>query len=161
MMAKKSSCYLFIFTLMAIFGVTSSSYAESSRTESSSQKTSMQDVQRETQDFLQTLGTYTSNQRDEAVRETKAALDSLDQQIDVLEMHIDNNWEQMSKSAQEQARSSLKALRKQRVQTAEWYGSLKSSSADAWEHTKQGFSEAYNALYKSWKKSQKEFGSNQ
>jgi hypothetical protein len=41
------------------------------------------------------------------------------------------------------------------------YGSLKSSSAYAWEHTKQGFSEAYNALYESWEKSQKEFGSDQ
>lgn len=160
-MTKKSSYYLFMFMLMAIFGVTSVSYAESSRTESSSEKNSMQDVQQEAQDFLQTLGTYTANQRDEAIRETRAALDSLDQQIDVLEMRIDNNWEQMNKAAREQARSSLKALRKQRIQVAEWYGSLKSSSADAWEHTKQGFSEAYNALYESWKKSQKEFDADQ
>jgi hypothetical protein len=146
---------------MAIFGVTSISYAESSSTKSSSEKTSTQDVQQEAQDFLQTLGTYTANQRDEAIRETKAALDNLDQQIDLLEMRIDNNWEQMNKAAREQARSSLKSLREQRIQVAEWYGSLKSSSADAWEHTKQGFSEAYNSLYESWKKSQKEFGSDQ
>jgi hypothetical protein len=161
MMIKKSNFYLLIFMLMTIFGVTSISYAKSSSTESSSEKTSIQDVQRETQEFLQALGNYTANQRDEAIRETKIALDSLDQQIDVLEMRIDNNWEQMNKAAREQARSSLKALREQRIQVAEWYGSLKSSSTDAWEHTKQGFSEAYNALYESWKKSQQEFSADQ
>jgi hypothetical protein len=34
---------------------------------------------------------------------------------------------------------------------------MQSSSADAWEHMKQGFSDAYKALYDAWENSVKEF----
>jgi len=63
----------------------------------------------------------------------------------------------MNKAAREKARDSLKALHKQRTKVAEWYGSMKSSSADAWKHMKQGFSDAFKALYNAWEKSEKEF----
>ena len=93
------------------------------------------------QDVLQALQGYAADQRDEAVRKTKTALDNLDSRIDALETSIDSNWDRMDKAAREKARANLKALRKQRTELAEWYGSLKSSSADAWEHAKKGFSE--------------------
>ena len=91
------------------------------------------------QDVLQALKGYTADQRDEAIQKTKTALDNLDSRIDELETNIDNNWDRMDKAAREKARANLKALHKQRTELAEWYGSLKSSSADAWEHTKKGF----------------------
>jgi hypothetical protein len=36
---------------------------------------------------------------------------------------------------------------------------LKSSSADACEHMKKGFSDAYQKLYDAWEKTEKEFES--
>lgn len=50
----------------------------------------------------------------------------------------------------EQSRLTLKSLRDQRTQVAEWYGSLKSSSAGAWEQMKTGFSSANSALHDAW-----------
>jgi len=122
-------------------------------------KTSIGDVKQETQELLQTLKAYSVDQRDEAIEKTKAALDDLDKRIDALEARIDKNWEKMDAAAREKARANLKALREQRTKVAEWYGRMKSSSADAWEHVKKGFSDAYRALDDAWEKSEKEVDS--
>jgi septal ring factor EnvC (AmiA/AmiB activator) len=124
----------------------------------SENKTSIIKVKQETQDLIQALGAYTADQRDEAIENTQTALNDLDKRIDALETRINNNWDQMNKDARENARASLEALRKQRTEVGEWYSRLKTSSTDAWEHTKKGFSDAYKNLSDAWEKSEKEFG---
>ena len=141
--------------LIGMLGITPICYAETS-----TDKTSIEEVKKETQDLLQTLNAYTVEQREEAIRKTKTALDNLDKRIDSLQARIDRNWDQMDKAAREKARSNLRALRKERTQVAEWYGSLKNSTGDAWEHMKKGFSKAYKSLNDAFEKSVKEFRSN-
>ncbi|MCZ6667654.1 MAG: hypothetical protein O6932_03195 [Gammaproteobacteria bacterium] len=68
-------------------------------------------------------------------------------------------WEEMDQATRNKIQKSLQALRQQRTRVAEWYGSMKSSSASAWEHMKQGFSSAYTALHEAWEESEKEFNS--
>ena len=144
-----------MFMLIAMLVTTPLCYAESSE-----EKTSIEEVKQETQDLIQALGAYTADQRDEVIQRARTALNNLDKRIDALEKRIDDNWDQMNKAAREKARANLKALRKQRNKVAEWYGGLKASSADAWEHMKKGFSDAYKALGDAWEKSVKEFGTN-
>lgn len=144
-----------LLLLIAMAGITPLSHAETS-----TDKASIDDVKQETDDLLQALQAYTAGQRDEAIKASKEALDKLDKRIDALEARIDNNWDKMDKAAREQARANLKELRKQRTKVAEWYGSLKSSSVNAWVHMKKGFSNAYSALQDAWEKSEKEFGAN-
>lgn len=151
---EKSSCYAFIFVLVALFGIARPCYAEMS-----SDKTSIQAVRQETQDLIQALKGYSADQRDEAIQKTKSALEKIDKRIDALETRIDNNWDNMNKAAREKVLASLKVLRKQRIKVAEWYGSLKNSSVDAWEHMKKGFSDAYKAFSDAWERAEKEFGS--
>jgi hypothetical protein len=55
----------------------------------------------------------------------------------------------------------MKALRKQRTQVAQWYGSLEHSSLDAWGQMKKGFSAAYIDLHDAWEKSEQEFRSDE
>ncbi|MDZ7721538.1 MAG: hypothetical protein U5R06_01620 [candidate division KSB1 bacterium] len=129
-------------------------------TDLSKDKTSTKQIKQETQDLIKALGTYTADQREEAIERTKTALDDLDKRIDTLETRINNNWDQMNKDARENARANLEALRKQRTEVGDWYSRLKTSSADAWEHTKKGFSDAYKNLSDAWEKSEKEFGAN-
>ncbi len=128
--------------------------------ETASDKTSMEEVKKETQDLLRTLGAYSVEQRDELILKTKAALDNLDKRIEALEKRADKGWDKMDKAAREKARASLKELRSQRTQVAERYDTLKNSTGDAWEHVKKRFSEAYKNLNDAWEKSEKEVGSN-
>ena len=125
----------------------------------SADKTSITAVKQEAQDLMQALKSYSADQRDEALQQAGKTLDKLDKRIDALETDIKDNWEQMSKAARKETRENLKALREQRNQVAEWYGSMKTSSADAWEEMKKGFSNAYEALSNAWAESVKEFDS--
>jgi hypothetical protein len=145
------------FMVIGVLGITPLCHAETS-----SDTTSTAGVQQETPDFLhyiETLNAYTVEQRDAVIHQTKAALDDQDKRIDALEAGVDENWDKMDIAAREKVRASLKALHKQRIKVAEWYGSLKSSTDDAWEHMKKGFSDAYMDLNDAWEKAEKEFGS--
>jgi chromosome segregation ATPase len=150
---KKTSRRTFMFILIAMLGITPLCHAETSN-----DKTSIEEVNKEAKHLLQALKAYTADQRDEAIHKTKAALDNLDKHIDALETRIDSNWDKMDKAARKKARASMKVLHERRTQVAEWYGSLKSGSVDAWEQMKKGFSDAYMSLHDAWKKSEKEFG---
>jgi chromosome segregation ATPase len=117
---------------------------------------SLADVKKQTQELLHSLKAYTADQRDEAVQKTKAALDDLDERIDALEARIHSRWDRMDEGAREKARANLKALRERRRQVAAWYDKLKSSSAEAWEDVKQGFSDAYRALDDLWEETEED-----
>jgi len=146
-------CITFITILLALV-----SSAPLSNAETAPRKPTVEDVKKETQEYLQVLKSYSVAQRDEAIAKTEAELAALDASIDELETEIDANWEAMSKAARAEANATLRALHKQRNQVAEEYGRMQASSAAAWEEMKKGFSKAYVDLQEAWEKAEKEFG---
>lgn len=120
-------------------------------------KTTAKEVRQEVTDAAEAIKQYTADKRDEAAREAQAALAELDARIEALERRVERKWNRMDQAAREQASTTLKALRKQRIEVAEWYGGLKNSSAEAWEHMKSGFSGAYRSLRRAWEKAEKEY----
>lgn len=146
--------YLVTLMMFGLFSVAPMSHAQAAN-----DNTSMEDIQKETQDLLKTIGSYSVDKKDEAVQTAKDGLNEVDKRIDALEAKMDQNWDKMSQAAREQTRENLKALRKQRNQVAEWYGGMKNSTADAWENMKKGYSEAYNKLENAWEKSANAFSS--
>ncbi len=116
------------------------------------------DIREETRELIQALKAYGADKRDEAVAQTEAALNNIDRRIEALESSMLENWDKMDQAARDRSRASLNALRAQRTEVAEWFGGLKSSTATAWGHVKQGFSNAYRAMSKSWEKSEEELG---
>ncbi|MDR4517599.1 MAG: hypothetical protein MRK00_09465 [Nitrosomonas sp.] len=115
------------------------------------------EINQQTQKLIQSLKDYTNVQGGEAVHKIKTALENLGNCIDALEISVDNNWENMKQASRERARVNLKTLRMQRIQMAQWYGSLKSGFVETWEHTKKGFSSAYLKLHKTWEKYEQGF----
>lgn len=150
----KKTSVVFLFAVIAVLGMAPSSVAKST-----GDGATLEEVKTETKDLLEALKSYSVQQRDVAVEKTRAAMERLDQRVDALEAQVDQRWEKMSESARREARASLKELRKQRAQVAEWYGGLKNSSADAWDHVKQGFTGAYTELQTAWEKAEKELRS--
>ncbi len=145
-----------IFALIGILGIAPHCFGASAN-----DKTTTAEIKQETQALLQTLKSYTIEQKDEAIAATGAALNRLDRDIDALERNIDKRWSKMDEVTRDKTRASLKTLRTQRTQAAEWYGSLKSGAAGSWEHIKEGFSDAYKSLDKAREKSEQEFNRNQ
>lgn len=149
-MKYKTDQYAFILMLIVGLGITPACYADTA-----SDKTSTSEIKQASQDLIQALEAYSAEGRDEVIQKAKAVLDKMDKRIDALESRVDNNWDKMDKAAREKARASLTALHKQRTEVAEWYGSLKSSSADTWGRAKNSFLSAYMAFHEAWEKSEK------
>ena len=139
--------------LLASVGLASGQAADQQR------ETSAADVERESEELMQALKSYGAEQRDEALEKSRAALDNLDRRIETLETGLLEQWDEMDEAARSKARESLQALREQRTRVAEWYGSLKSGSASAWGHIKQGFSNAYRSLNEAWEKTEEDLAS--
>lgn len=126
--------------------------------ETAPKKPTIEEVKKETQEYLRVLKSYSVAQRDEAVAKTEAELAELDASLEELEAEIDANWEEMSKAARAEANATLRELHKLRNEVAEEYGRMQASSAAAWEEMKKGFSKAYVDLQEAWEKAEKEFG---
>jgi hypothetical protein len=144
---KSEMCRLM---LVGILGISSFCYAE---TESA--KTSIEAVKKETQDLLKSIGSYSVDKKDEAVQKAKEGLSKLDKLIASQQAKLDKNWDSMNETAREKAADNLTALREQRDQISTWYSNMKTSSVDSWDRMKKGYSDAYNALEKSWEESGK------
>lgn len=100
---------------------------------------------------------YSVEQRDEAVKNARVALDNLDARINRLAADIDSKWDQLDASARKKAYESMDKLRKERNDAAEWVGALKHSSKEAWDEVKNGFAKSYEALSNSFSKAKEEF----
>lgn len=156
MKINQTGRYAAIFMLIVGVGAMPSVQATAA-----SDKTSIEEVKKETRELLQSLKAYSADQRDEAIEHANSALENLDRRIEALDQKLVNQWEQMDQAARDNARATLNALRRQRTRVAEWYGSMKSSSVGAWGQMKQGFSSAYEALHEAWEKSEEEFSSDE
>jgi septal ring factor EnvC (AmiA/AmiB activator) len=139
-------------SMLVMFMILTLCFIPLSYTQASDDKTTIQDVKQEAQDLISKIKSYTVDQRDEATKQTEQALKKLDNRIDALETDIYSRWDQMDKAAREEAQAGLKELRKQRIELAEWYGSLKNSSFGVWDQMKKGFSNAYQAIIDAWAK---------
>ena len=137
---------VWVFALSALFAVSPWSFAA----EAQGGKTTAKDVAR-------TIKDYTVAQRDEAIKNAKAALDDVDARIRGMERKLDNEWDRMDQAARKKARATLAALRRERNEVAEWYGGLKHSSAESWEQVKTGFVKSYEVLRDSFARARKEF----
>ena len=66
----------------------------------------------------------------------------------------------MTDATRKKVSATMKKLRKERVQLAEWYGGMKHSTANAWDDMKNGFSEALDSIADAWDKAEDEFENN-
>jgi len=142
-----------VFALSALFAVSPFALAA----EAPGGKTTGKDISKKAADTGRAIKDYTVEQRDEAVKSAKAALDELDASIRRLERKLESDWDKMDEAARKKARATLDALRRQRNELAEWYGGLKHSSAEAWDEVKTGFSKSYDALKGAFARARKAF----
>lgn len=151
----KNNTFIIALVTAMTLGFSQMTYADNHK-----ESVTSQDIKKETQELISTLGKYTASQRDEAKKTAEKAMKKLDNRIESLEYRIDTNWDNMTKATQKEAKANLKALRQQRNELAEWYGGFKHSSSEAWSDVKQGFSGAYKAINNSLENALNEYEEN-
>ena len=115
------------------------------------------DMSKKVEAAAEAIKNYTVAQKDEAIKNAKATLEDLDARIKQMEDRLDKEWGHMDSAARDTTRASIRKLREQRTDLADWYGQLKQSSAAAWDYVKRGFIDSYETLRGSVEKVQKEF----
>lgn len=143
-------------TFLALTTIVSVALASPAHAADSTKETSRAEVQREVSQAIEAIKGYSIDQRDQALQKARSMLDRLDARIEQLERGIRQNWDEMSETTRNKTSETLSQLRKKRNQLAEWYGSLKHGSGNAWDEIKQGFSDAYSELQAAWKKADRE-----
>ncbi|MDA3869048.1 MAG: hypothetical protein PF589_03695 [Gammaproteobacteria bacterium] len=116
-----------------------------------------QEMKKEWSEAVETLKQYSATQRDEALSQAQQTLTAMDRRIEQLQTRAETEWQSMSKNIRERREETLRNLRQERNELAEWYGGMKYSSDNAWEEVKQGFINAYGSLSKSFSRAQSEF----
>jgi len=142
-----------LFITAAFFAIGSVSFAA----QTPADKTTTKEVKQKVAEAAEAIKNYSVDQRDEAVKKAKVALDDLDARIDRMESQLNKKWDQMDQTTRKKARATLTALRKQRSELAEWYGGLKHSSSNAWEDVKKGFLNSYRELREAFDKAYSQF----
>ncbi|HET7766304.1 MAG TPA: hypothetical protein VFK92_14550 [Burkholderiales bacterium] len=120
--------------------------------EPAASKMTAKDVSRKADETARAVGKYTIQERDEALKSAKAALDDVDARMRTLDRKVDREWDRMDQAARARARTAQNALRRERDDVAEWYGGLKHGSAESWDEVKTGFVSSYEKLKASFAK---------
>ena len=131
--------------------------AASPGAEDGSAGTDLSAVKREWAETMEALKSYSATQRDAAVSQAEQTLTAMDRRIEQLEVRTGQQWDKLNHSAREARQATLRKLRAQRNQVAEWYGAMKHSSASAWGSVRQGFIDSYAVLSDSFARAWNEF----
>jgi uncharacterized protein YukE len=132
---------------------------ETSEEESSAEQTTAEEVKKEVAEAAEAIKDYSLDKREEAVKQAEMMLEELDERISKLETEFKAQSEEFSQTAQKEMQMKLEELRQQRRAVSVRYEALKGGSEEAWEETKEGFSDAYDAIRASLKKAGKEMQS--
>jgi hypothetical protein len=118
--------------------------------------TTVTEVKQEVWQAFKAIENYSAVQKEEAIKKTRTALDDLDAQIDKMENRSAAKWRSMSEATRKKEQAALRELKRERIKVAEWYGSMKNSSAEAWEDSKKAFLKSTDALSDAFKKAEQQ-----
>lgn len=108
-------------------------------------------MEKEWNETMESLGSYSAEQRDKAVEAGRKTLDAMDERLEKMQAWTQKHWNSLSEEAKEKRTEMLKSMREQRNEAAEWYGAMKHGSAEAWDSTKQGFITSYGKLQNAYR----------
>ena len=118
--------------------------------------TPLTEVKQEIRQSFKSIENYSAAQKDEAINKTKAVLADLDTRIDNMENRSAAKWRSISEATRKKEQAVLRELKRERIKVAEWYGSMKNSSAETWEDTKKAFLKSTDALSDAFNKAEQQ-----
>ena len=109
--------------------------------------TTSEDLARETKEAYEAFKAYMIEKKNDAVAHGKDLLKKTDAEIDKLQAKAD----QATGDAKVAYQKEIENLKEKRALAAKKLDELGDASADSWDDAKEGFTEAYQALYDAYK----------
>ncbi len=149
---------LSVLVLAQLFILQLSSVSAEEHKSTDNEVTTLEDVKKKLSEAFTSITRFSADQRDQAAEAARRDLAQLDRQIDKLdEDQMNRKWDQLSEETRQNWRKTRGALKKKRVEAAEWYGGVKRGSVDAWDEIKRGYDKAFSELNKAWQKAREDF----
>lgn len=110
-------------------------------------ETTSDKLAKETKEAMEAFKAYMVEKKNDAIEHGKVLLDKTDAEIDVLQAKADD----ASGDAKVAYQKEIENLKQKREVAANKLDELEDASADSWDDAKDGFTEAYKALYDAYK----------
>jgi gas vesicle protein len=110
-------------------------------------ETTSDELAKETKEAMEAFRAYMVEKKNDAIEHGKVLLDKTDAEVDVLQAKAD----EASGDAKVVYQKEIENLKHKREVAANKLDELDDASADSWDDAKDGFTEAYKALYDAYK----------
>ena len=110
-------------------------------------ETTSENLAKETKEAFEAFKAYMVDKKNDAVEHGKELLKKTDAEIDKLQAEAD----EASGDAKVAYEEEIDNLKEKRAAAAKKLDELEDASADSWDDAKEGFTEAYKALYDAYK----------
>jgi uncharacterized protein YukE len=110
-------------------------------------ETTSDELAKETKEAMEAFRAYMVEKKNDAIEHGKVLLDKTDAEVDVLQAKAD----EASGDAKVAYQKEIENLKQKREVAAKKLDELEDASADSWDDAKDGFTEAYKALYDAYK----------
>ena len=107
-------------------------------------------VETQMEETLDDIQNYSVEQKNEAMRVARHAIDDLDQQITLLQGDINSQWRDLSQDARLHKQEALASLKEQQTQLETRYQALQNASEDNWDVAKVKFQQSWEAAKQGW-----------
>ena len=105
------------------------------------------------EETLKTIKSYLAEKKDDALKHGQALLAKTDTEIEKLEADAAKASGETRKAYDQE----LKSLKQKRAEASKKLDELANASTNSWDSAKQGFAEAYKALYDAYKEALAKF----
>lgn len=107
-------------------------------------------VETQMEETLDDIQNYSVEQKNEAMRVARHAIDDLNQQITLLQGDINSQWRDLSQDARLHKQEALASLKEQQTQLETRYQALQNASEDNWDVAKVKFQQSWEAAKQGW-----------
>lgn len=102
------------------------------------------------EETLDDIQGYSVEQKNQAMRVARHAMDDLNQQITLLQGDINSQWRDLSQDARLHKQDALASLEEQQAQLETRYQALQNASEDNWDAAKVKFQQSWEAAKQGW-----------
>ena len=107
-------------------------------------------VETQMEETLDDIQNSSVEQKNQAMRVARHAIDDLNQQITLLQGDINSQWRDLSQDARLHKQDALTALKEQQAQLETRYQALQNAGEDNWDAAKVKFQQSWEAAKQGW-----------
>ena len=141
--------FLVAATLMMV--TTAAAWADSTEGVPNVKTPAPEKVEVQAEATLEDIREFSVEQKNEAMRTARHALDDLDQQMNLLQSEVDSQWRELSQDARLSKQEALSALKQEQKALEAHYRSMQEAGKDNWQSVQDRFQQSWDAARRNWK----------